>query len=166
MSRPSRRTDPLRGRTSPEMVRTRVVLPAPLAPRTVVIDESATVRDTPCSAITGPYATVRSTTSSTGRRLRRDILTEVSRRHLGIVLDLLRCPGGDHAPQVQHRDAVTNRHYEIQVMFDHGDAHPAAELFDQSGQLVDISGRESTGRLTQQQQRRRRHERPSTNDPI
>ena len=50
---PAKRIAPLR-LTVPEIARNVVVLPAPLAPRTATISPSATVSETPCSALTGP----------------------------------------------------------------------------------------------------------------
>src|SRR5437667_44356 len=50
MSRPSKTTRPRAGRTSPEIVRRVVLLPLPLAPRSVTSSPAATVRETPASA--------------------------------------------------------------------------------------------------------------------
>ena len=54
MSSPSRAIRPAEARTSPEIVRSRVVLPAPLAPSTAVIRPLSAVKPTPRSAVTGP----------------------------------------------------------------------------------------------------------------
>ena len=51
---PPTRTLPLRAFTSPEMARTSVVLPAPLAPSTAVMLPSATLSDTLFTATTPP----------------------------------------------------------------------------------------------------------------
>ena len=59
---------PSRGRTSPLIVRSSVVLPAPLAPSTAVIVPGRAVTETPSSTVTPPYpATIPSTVSA--RRL-------------------------------------------------------------------------------------------------
>jgi len=50
MSRPSYTTRPRAGRTSPEIARSAVDLPLPLAPRRVTISPGSTVSDTPSSA--------------------------------------------------------------------------------------------------------------------
>ena len=62
--RPSIRTDPLAARTRPEMVRNRVVLPAPFGPTTATASPEPTSRLTPCSASTAPYLATRDSTSS------------------------------------------------------------------------------------------------------
>ena len=54
MPSPSKRTDPPRGFTSPEMVRNSVVLPAPLAPRTAVMAPGAASKETERRACTAP----------------------------------------------------------------------------------------------------------------
>jgi len=54
MSRSSRNTPPERGRTSPEIVRSSVDLPAPLAPSTAVMLEAGTSNETSSSATTAP----------------------------------------------------------------------------------------------------------------
>ena len=54
MASPSKRTDPPRGFTSPEIVRSSVVLPAPLAPRTAVIAPGSASKETERSACTAP----------------------------------------------------------------------------------------------------------------
>src|SRR5207237_7777511 len=113
----------------------------------------ATVTEKPYTAKTVPYATVRSMTSSIGRRLRRgDILSEICGRHEGIVPDRLRCPLGDHAADVEHDDAVRNRHYEIKVVLDNGNAHLSAKLLDLARELVNILHVMYADGLIQQQQ--------------
>jgi hypothetical protein len=54
MSLPSNRTTPLRAGLSPEMVRSVVLLPAPLEPMSVTISPSSTVSETPLSALMLP----------------------------------------------------------------------------------------------------------------
>src|SRR5262249_12267940 len=61
---PSSATRPFRARTSPLMVASRVVLPAPFAPSTAVIVPGRAVIDTSWSAITPPYP---ASTCSTAR---------------------------------------------------------------------------------------------------
>ena len=59
MDRPSHVIEPVVGLSSPEMVRKRVLFPAPLAPMTVVIFDSCADIETPSSAITEPNEVVR-----------------------------------------------------------------------------------------------------------
>jgi hypothetical protein len=54
MSRPWKRIDPWRGRLSPLIERSVVVLPAPFAPSSVTISPSRTTSDTPLSAWIDP----------------------------------------------------------------------------------------------------------------
>ena len=65
-SRPSRRTDPPAGRTRPAMAFSVLLFPAPLGPMSATISPLPTVSETPRTASTCPYATRRSSTSSTG----------------------------------------------------------------------------------------------------
>ena len=78
-------TEPLRGFTSPEMVLTSVVFPAPLAPSTAVMVPSATDSDTWSSATTPPYATVRLRISSMG-----NLLAEICGRDVVVGADVVR----------------------------------------------------------------------------
>src|SRR3954447_2705483 len=139
MSSPSSRTWPRLQRTRPLMVRSSVVFPAPLAPRTAVMRPVSARRETPSSARTGPYDDVRSRTSrtavpseadnavlpvacgsATGDPLRRrrfvggarrlHPIAEVGTGDRGVRLDLGRRPRGDQPPGVQHRDPVADPH--------------------------------------------------------
>ena len=56
--------EPEAGCSKPEIVRNKVLLPAPFAPITVVIFDSCAVKETPSSAITEPKLVTRSLTSS------------------------------------------------------------------------------------------------------
>ena len=51
---PSSTTDPDQVSSTPEMARSRVVLPAPLAPNTDTISPSSTDSETPCSTSRRP----------------------------------------------------------------------------------------------------------------
>src|SRR4051812_44108780 len=107
------------------MVRSSVVLPAPLAPSTAVMVPGATCNETPSSARTAPYVV---TTSSTAKpsavdtaHLPRglvDVLAEVGLQHARVVLHLVRCAGRDDASEVEHHDAVTHLHDQIHVVLD------------------------------------------------
>ena len=93
-------TEPLRGLTRPEMVRTSVVLPAPFAPSTAVMLPSRTDSDTFSRAMTPPYATVRSLISSM-----RDRLPEVRVGDVTVGTNLCRRSGRDHLSEIEHGDA-------------------------------------------------------------
>jgi hypothetical protein len=64
MDCPFHRIEPDEAFSSPEIVRRRVLLPAPFAPMTVVIFDSRTFIDTLLSATTDPKDVVRSFISS------------------------------------------------------------------------------------------------------
>ena len=53
-ARPAKVIEPCRGRSVPEIARSRVVLPAPLLPSTAVTVPSGTSSETPRSACTAP----------------------------------------------------------------------------------------------------------------
>jgi len=54
ISAPSKRMTPARATIRPAIVLSNVVLPAPLLPRSAVIEPGATSRETPCSTSTSP----------------------------------------------------------------------------------------------------------------
>src|SRR5450759_1515787 len=155
---PATRTPPRRGFTRPEMVRTSVVLPAPLAPSTVVIMPSATVSETPSNATTPPYATVRSVTSSMSH-----LAAEVGGGHVVVGADLVRRSRGDHSAKAEHGDAIAHRHHHVEVMFDERDTHVCPESVEQLIELLDLTRRQPAGGLVEQEQRWTTHERPCEN---
>ena len=69
---PSKRTVPVGG-TMPETARSVVVLPAPLAPRIVVMPPASTVKLTPWRTRVAPYATCRSCDLEDGRHQRATV---------------------------------------------------------------------------------------------
>src|SRR5919204_4224275 len=97
MSVPSKTTRPAAGRTRPEMARSVDVLPAPLGPMTATISRSPTVRLTRSTAITFPYRTDSSATSSIA-----DLDTEVGLDDGRILLDGLGRALGDAHAVVEH----------------------------------------------------------------
>src|SRR3954449_53924 len=60
---PSTRATPWCGRSSVARIRSRVVLPAPLAPKTASVSPSSSSSDTPASATRSPYARLTSASS-------------------------------------------------------------------------------------------------------
>src|SRR4051812_10108806 len=133
---------PDRGLTSPLMVRSRVVLPAPLAPRTAVMVPSSTLIETPSSARTAPYVVTTSSTESIvtcHSRAALDLLAEVGLEHLRVVADLVRCARRDQPAEVEHDDAVADLHDQVHVVLDEQDRHPLLERADQSGELVHLA---------------------------
>src|SRR5580693_4354437 len=66
MDFPLKRMAPRRGRTTPEMVRLIVDLPAPFAPSTVTISPPCTSKSTPRRISAAPYPAYRPLTASNG----------------------------------------------------------------------------------------------------
>src|SRR6185437_11598383 len=105
------------------MVRSRVVLPAPLAPRIAVIAPGSASKDTERSARTAPKDTERSRTSSIffprvrGCAGRLDLVSEVGGGDFGVGADGVRSAVGDHAPEVQDDDPVAYGHHQVHVVF-------------------------------------------------
>src|SRR4051794_39226680 len=122
---------PAAGRTNPLMVRSSVVLPAPLAPRTAVIVRSSTCSDTPSSARTAPYVVTTSSTESIADLPRRhlggvgvDVLAEIGLEHRGVVSNLGGRAGRDDAAEVEDDDPVAHLHHEVHVVLHEQDRHP------------------------------------------
>src|ERR1700688_261183 len=122
------------------MVLTRVVLPAPLAPSTAVTLPSGTDSDTLSSAMTPPYATVRSLISSMS-----DLLSEVCVGDLGVGADRVGQARRDHLAEVENGDGVAHRHHHVDVVLDQRDRHPRAQRAQHLDQIVHIGSGEPTG---------------------
>src|SRR5436305_11457232 len=125
------------GRTRPLMVRSKVVLPAPLAPSTAVMVPGAARNETPSSARTAPYVVTTSSIASPSSvatahlpRLCVDVLAEVRLEHLLVVLHLVGCASGDDATEVEHDDAVTHLHDEVHVVLHEQHRHSLAQVTD------------------------------------
>ena len=78
---------------------------------------------------------------------------EVGRDHGGIALDLLRRALGDLLAEVEHDDAVRDRHDQLHVVLDqqHTDVALGVDALDQLGQLALLDRVGAGGRLVQQQ---------------
>src|SRR5919197_3064389 len=160
MLRPSKRMTPARARTRPDSVRSSEVLPAPLAPRTAVMLPWATSNDTPFSARTGPYAVSSSSTCSI------DLDSEIGVEHALVGLDLGGRPVRDAAAEVEHDDAVADRHDEVDAVLDEQHRHVAAEGADALAQLLHVVAAEPAGRLVEEDELRARDERPRQRDAL
>src|SRR5947209_3145401 len=130
------------GRTRPLIVRSNVVLPAPLAPRTAVIVPGATCNETPSRARTAPYVVTTSSTASPSLLdtahlpgLVVDVLAEVSLEHLRVVLHLVGCARRDDATEVEDDDAVADLHDQVHVVLDQQHRHPRAQVTDELAEL-------------------------------
>src|SRR5213079_996390 len=113
---------PRAGWSSPEMVLSVVVLPAPLLPRTATISPRPTSSPTPLSARILPYETSSPSTRSmpTLALARPEIRLDDPR----VPLDLPRRPLGDLLAVVEHRHPVRHLHDHAHVVLDQDDREP------------------------------------------
>src|SRR3989338_2610720 len=148
---PRKRIWPWRVGTSPEIVRSAVLLPAPLLPMSVTISPRVTCRRTPCSTAARPYPACTSISSSMARRTGGR--AQIGLDHLRIADDLLGRPLRDLFAVVQDHDPVTEPHDEAHVVLDHEHGHAApAEREDELAQAPAFLRVEASGRLVAQQQ--------------
>src|SRR5262249_16079713 len=122
---PLKLTVPRRGRTVPRIVRSAVVLPAPLAPISVTISRGATDSEMPRSARMLAYDVWTSTRSSTdlpqvryGGELLLVAGAQIRLDHARVALDLGRRALGDPHPVVEHGDAIRDPHHDAHVVLD------------------------------------------------
>src|SRR5580704_8927318 len=178
---PSSRTRPLVGRTTPPIVRSSVVLPAPFAPSTAVIVPAAARTDTPCSTGAPPYpatmsSVARVAASLIGGRsifgsrpilcgrlmfgsteqvaifLGADLSTEIGSSDGRVRLHLLRRARGNDLAEIQHEDRVADRHHQVHPVLDHHHAGVLGQLGHQLSKLRQLALRQAAGRLVKQQQ--------------
>src|SRR5690349_965077 len=152
MSVPSKVIVPWVGRSRPEIVRSVVLLPAPLEPMRATSWRRSTRNDTPCSARMLPYRTWTSVSSSIGPSGTAR-LPEIRRDHLWMVADGRRVALGDDPAVVQHLDPVAQVHDQRDVM---GDQHDRDVLLvpqppDQRQQLLRLDGVHAGVRLIEQE---------------
>src|SRR5215211_1690083 len=113
------------------MVMRVLVLPAPLWPTSPTNSPSSTFIESPLTARTRPYATVRSSILSTllpdlSRHLACPLLTEIRGDDLAIGADLLRRAESHGRAEVEHLDALTDAEDHAHVVLD--EKHAAAVL--------------------------------------
>src|SRR5918994_2107403 len=165
--RPSYAISPVR-LTVPEIARSIVVLPAPLAPSTATIWPSSTASETPCSARTGPYRAWTSLSSRSAiRRLRLGLRgtgvlvgAEVGLDHRRVGSHLGGRSVRDLLAEVEHVHVVGDAHDEVHVVLDeqHGQLPVLADLLDETAELLDLLVVQPAGGLVEQQQPRLRDE--------
>src|SRR5687768_2761021 len=115
-SRPSKRTLPVAGLSSPMTVLMRVVLPAPLRPMRPVIEPAASSSDTPRRMCTEAIDTLR--------------LVRLSTRapyHVALYFGILQRDGrrrvGDDAPVVEREHALREAAHHLHVVLDEQHRH-------------------------------------------
>src|SRR5215207_3277050 len=160
MRSPSNQISPDWGLIKPEMVRSVVVLPAPLVPRSVTTWPWSTLKLIPLTAMTRPYATFRSLTSSIVLTLLLERLefggvfgsgADVGLDHPWVGLDLgwRTFDQGPSLDQTQH--AVAEIEDEPHVVLDND--NPKTKIADSEDQLLGLPSLlriHSRGRLIQQ----------------
>src|SRR5215218_3168150 len=149
--------------TMPHTARSVVVFPAPFAPRRATTSPSSTVRETPCSAVIGPYRALTSRSSSSGT-----LLPEVGLDHLRVGAHLGGRALGDLPSEIENVDAVADRHDERHVVLHQEDRQLEVLLQapERALQLLDLFVVEAAGRLVQEQQARPRDERARQLDAL
>src|SRR4051812_49931605 len=150
---------PVRGRTSPLMLRSNVVLPAPLAPSTAVMVPGSTVIETSSSARTAPYVVTTSSTCSIVHRPHLggafvDLLAEIGLENHGVVADLGGSAGGDHPAEVENDDPAAPLHDEVHVMLDEEDGDVLLEVAEQLAEITHLLVAQPGRGLVQEQQLR------------
>ena len=146
-------------RTVPEIARSVVVLPAPLAPRTATICALGDLERHPAERLNRPVAGLDAV-----ERRAADAVTLVGTPRYasitaGIGLHLRGRAGGDLATEAEHVDEVRDAHHEAHVVLDEQDRQRALvpEAHDEVAELLDLDVVEPAGRLVEQEQRRLRH---------
>src|SRR5438067_12484502 len=104
---------------APEIARSVVVFPAPLAPRIATISPSSTLRSTSWSTRRWPYPAVRRPSSSSGTAG-----SEIRLDDRRIVADRLRGTFGDLATEAQYHHLVGDAHDQAHVMLDQQHGQP------------------------------------------
>src|ERR1700721_3560425 len=105
MARSSKRMSPAETATSPMTVLSNVLLPAPLAPLRATISPGPTLRETSCSAGSGPYPLdTQSSSSST----RGNFLAKIGSDHTRISADRVGQAFRDHLPITHNHNVAAH----------------------------------------------------------
>src|SRR5262245_51164916 len=144
----------------PHTARSVVVLPAPLAPRIVVIPPASTAKSMPWRTFVHRYcaSTPRACRSAgiSEPSLPSTLAPEVGTDDVGVALDLGRAALGDLAPEVEDDHAVGDLHDQAHVVLDqqHRRSPPIADLAQEPGERRDFLVVEPAGGLVEQEQSR------------
>ena len=101
---------PLLARSKPEIVRRSVLLPAPLAPITVVIFPSVAVKETPSSARTAPYSVTKFSILSmrAANLLAISCSAEIGRNYGRIAFNGIEITASNYFAEVKNIDLIRN----------------------------------------------------------
>src|SRR5579885_1349821 len=159
---PCRLTVPERVRINPVNARIRVVLPAPLAPRTATMDRAGTSKDTLCSTSRAPYPAQSCSTFSMEFSLPRNrrIVAQICLKHRRICQHRL-CRSLSQFPAVvEDADVVGNGLHKMHVVFDQEqrDSQFVAKASEASGKRRYLLVRKARRRFVEQDQARTKHQ--------
>src|SRR3984885_6089211 len=76
---------------------------------------------------------------------------EVRGRHRRIGLYLLRGPAGDHLPEVQHDERVTDGHHQVHVVLHDDEGRLRGEFANEPAKLAELTLGQAAGGLIEQQ---------------
>src|SRR5512138_458058 len=138
--------------TTPEMVFSKVVFPAPLEPMMLTISPAVTSRVTSQMMVTGPYAACTCLRLST-----LVLLPEVCLDDRRVFADFRRGSFGYFGPDVHDVDVVADAHDQFHVVFDHEDGGPFGDDGPEGvSEHVFFAAVQPRGRFVQQDQFRPR----------
>src|SRR5713101_7680347 len=118
---PSKVICPARGTSSPMIVRSVVVLPAPLLPVSVTTSPRSTVKEMPRKARMLPQALW---TVCRASKVERSPCAKIGFNHLWVTLDHTRRPFCQLGAIIEHRDPIGNAHDHFHVMLNQQDTQP------------------------------------------
>src|SRR4029453_7710938 len=150
IGRPSSRTLPRDGRSSPHTARNSVVLPARSEPITATASPSSTAKETWWTTSWPRYPADSSATSSIATAVR----TEVRLHDLRIAHRRVRRAVDDHPAKVQDHDPLGQAHHRLHHVLDpdHRHAHAVAGAADDVDGRVQLGVVEPGHHLVEQQQ--------------
>src|SRR5438132_3114537 len=128
------------------MVRSSVLLPTPLRPRTATLPFCATANETPSSTMASPYPERMSRSSS--------IFPEIHLTHARIAADLVGRAFDQDAPADHHDDAAGEAEHHVHVVLDEEHGELVREIRDHGEELGAFALWHARGRLIQQQHAR------------
>ena len=159
MSAPSTRIVPAIGRTSPEIARSVVVLPAPFGPSSATTSPALDVeverrgRPPPRPARRQPFELSTGPPPSANVSVSFAAEPEVGGDHLGVGAHVARRADRDHLAELEHDDAIADPEHEPHVVIDQQDRRAAIhDLAQVSAEPDRLPGVEPGGRLVEAQQ--------------
>src|SRR5215470_3281539 len=155
---PAKRTEPFAARSTPEIVRLSVDLPAPLEPSTATISLASTARFTPRSTSVSPYLVCRSLMASNGlmsmrcSQFCRRATAEIGLDYNGVRNDLRRRALGDDTAFGEDEHMFGEAHHRLHDMLDHQNRDAAsAQTADNRDDISDFRWVQAGQNLVQQQ---------------